>query len=169
MKTSELYSSSELLRLKKQNGIIKICLAVFCLAAFGICLFLFLTVNTKNEKRNEYSALAVNGICGTGAVIVYMCAVSPRDREIAHVEHMLEGEREEFAYDAPLSVGEKAFYVPRSIAVRTVRAKSGDTSSVFHISDRLAGSLKGAPEQGVLYVVNGYIAAYTDESDVMRE
>ena len=163
MKTTELYDAARLARLRKQNRIIGIILAAFCLAAFGVCLFFLFTVNTKNGKANEYAVYMINGFCGCAALIVYMNTVSQHKREIAHGENMLGGEREAVPYDSPLRVSDMIFFVPRSIAVRSVAAKNGESRTLLHVSEQNVRALQSAPERGVLYVVNGYIVAFSDD------
>ena len=159
MNTLYFYTDSALSRLKRKRLVFTILTCAVALAGLAACLWLLFTAGTLNAEKNELTAYAVNACAGGAVILLYLNAVVPAKRAIAHFNAVLAGDAETVPYTGGLNVAEKAERIPGGAAVRRVTVTSGTDTRCFFIYEKYARALAKAGESGVLRVSSGYITA----------
>ena len=125
------------------------------LAGLLACILLCTRVTTANAAARQLTVVIVAVITGWTAICLRVLLVQPLRVKAAHVRGILAGEETERSAIL-MSVGDKLF-LPRSVTIRKVMVRTGETEETLSILDELAPRLPEPGTQLVLRTVRSYI------------
>lgn len=154
----ELYPPERLSKLAARRRLVKRLLWALALAALGVCVFLTLRTNTRNIYQMLLACICVS--VGAAWIIIYFGIYAVRDggRELAHAEHLAEGERE--IVEGTVTLLKLKVRIRNSVTLRKVRVDTAQGPVTLNVDLDKANRLKKAGPDLRLYVSHGYIAAY---------
>lgn len=155
---TELYTPEALTRLERKNRIWAWIVCGFAALALAACVILCAGTTTANAAARELSVIAVSTVCGWIVIALTVNVLLRGRREAAHERNVLVGERQ--AHTGDVSVTDERVRIRKSITVRTVLLRDGESVRRFHVNEEKARALNGAPERLTVYTVNNYIVGF---------
>ena len=147
----ELYSESDIQKLRRKVKGWFIALCSFSAAALAVCIVLAALTNTANADRMELAAIIVSIAAGWTVIYLGNFTAAAKKHELEHALMLAKEERTRIA-GAP-TVTEQRIVIRKSITARRVEA---DGERLLVCESR-AKALEGAK---AVYAAHGYIAAY---------
>ena len=127
-------------------------------AALVACVALCFLIRTGNAARMTLTIIGLSTIGGWTVILLMGLGGFPARAELKHTEGILTGPR--VSYEGSLTVTDKAFAIPKSVTVRTVRLEQGERPVPLQVDARFADRL---PENGTrvrVITVHRFIAAF---------
>ena len=153
----ELYSETDLARLKQRIKRWQIALWILVVCALAAALMLIALTGTGNAAQMEHTVIAVSTV--TGWIVIYcsVFVVTAGRRELSHANMLRSEERQ--AVRGVVKVTDERVAITRSITARRVEVHDNGEPHLLLVSESRADALTAVGE-AVLYTAHGYVAAY---------
>lgn len=153
----ELYSETDLARLKSRIKRWQTALWILAVCALTVCLVLIVLTGTENAARMEGMVIAVSTIAGWIIIYCGIFVVTAGRRELSHA-NMLHNEMRQVVQGNVIVTDERVA-ITRSITARRVEVVMDEETRRLLVCENRADSLAAAGAS-VLYTAHGYVAAY---------
>ena len=153
----ELYSETDLARLKRRIRRWRTALWILAVCAFTACLGLIALTGTENAVQMERAVIAVSTIAGWIVIYFGIFAVTAGQRELSHA-NMLHSEKRQ-AVQGNVIVTDERVAITRSITARRVEVIGDEETRRLLVCENRADALAAAGAV-LLYTAHGYVAAY---------
>ena len=153
----ELYSETDLTRLKQRITRWRMLLWVLAVCALLIILRLIALTGTGNAAQMEQTVIALSTVAGWIVIYCSIFVVTAGQRELAHA-NMLHSEERQMVQGI-VKVTDERVAITRSITARRVEVQDNGEAHLLLVSENRADVLADVGE-AVLYAAHGYVAAY---------
>lgn len=153
----ELYSETDLTRLKQRIKRWRMLLWVLAVCALLIILRLIALTGTGNAAQMEHAVIALSTVAGWIVIYCSIFVVTAGQRELAHA-NMLHSEERQMVQGI-VKVTDERVAITRSITARRVEVQDNGEAHLLLVSESRADVLADVGE-AVLYAAHGYVAAY---------
>lgn len=155
----ELYSPAQQKRTRRARILISLLFWAVALGGLLFCVLTCLRADPAAGRALIVRLLLAAVPCGWVCIALWLELLSPLRRLAAHAAHMREGARE--TLHGVVTVTDERIRIRRSITVRTVLLRTGETTQRLNVYAPYARLLGGTPREMTLAVVHSYIAAFT--------
>lgn len=153
----ELYSETDLTRLKRKIKRWRTALWILAVCALAVVLRLIALTSTGNAAQMEHAVIAVSTVAGWIVIYCSIFVVTAGQRELSHANMLRSEERQ--TVQGVVKVTDERVAITRSITARRVEVHDNGEPHLLLVSESRADALAAVGE-AVLYTAHGYVAAY---------